>query len=195
MKCNKVMINKKEIKKNKNVKNTKIKIQRKTFNIFKVSGKFKLIPLIINILIPLVLGFIVSYLNKNSINTYEALRKALFTPPAIVFPIMWGILYILMGISAYRIYMKNKKGINDNGAYFIYLVNLIFNLIWIFIFLTFRLYAISFLWISILFVLAIITFVKFIRIDKIAGFLLIPYVIWTLFVGVLNYFIWVFNEM
>lgn len=187
--------NKKNIKKSEKIKHKKIPKKHTSLNIFKVNGKFKLIPLIINILIPILSGFVVGYLNKNSISTYEALKKPFFNPPAIVFLIVWSILYLLMGIAAYRIYMKNKEGIDDKGAYFFYLVQLIFNLMWSFIFFTFRLYAISFLWIIILFVLVVITFIKFIRVDKISALLITPYILWLVFAGVLNYFIWLLNEM
>lgn len=192
----------KERKPNKKSKEKKIKKYAKmknkkniSLNILKVNGNFKFIPLIINILIPVGAGFIVGYLNKNTILTYETLKKPFFSPPAFIFPIVWTILYVLMGIAAYRIYMRNKEGINDNGAYFFYLVQLIFNLMWSFIFFTFRLYAISFFWIIILFVLVSITFIKFIRVDKVAAFLITPYMLWLIFAGVLNYFIWLLNEM
>lgn len=161
----------------------------------KLKKSVKIIPLIVNILIPLLGGFIVSYINRNSMDTYKSLKKFFLTPPDIVFVIVWTILYILMGIAAYRIYIKNKSYKDDNGAYFFYLVQLILNFMWSFIFFTFRLYGISFLWIILLFIFVIITFIKFIKVDKIAGFLLIPYILWIIYAGVLNYFIWFFNEM
>ncbi|WP_291650362.1 TspO/MBR family protein [Clostridium sp.] len=194
-KLNKAKFSKKDLKKHEKVKHNKTHKKHKSLNIFKVNGEFKLIPLIINILIPVGAGFIVGYLNQNSIATYETLNKPFFNPPAIIFPIIWTILYILMGIAAYRIYMRNKQGTDDKGAYFFYLVQLIFNLMWSFIFFTFRLYAISFFWIIILFVLVMITFIKFIRVDKVSAFLLTPYMLWLIFAGVLNYFIWLLNEM
>ncbi|MGL5379301.1 TspO/MBR family protein [Clostridium sp.] len=178
-----------KLKKNKKVR------EKGKYNIFKVNGEFKFLPLIINILIPVAGGAIVGLLNKNTMHTYELLKKPIFTPPAIVFPIVWTILYILMGIAAYRIYMRNKQGANDNGAYFYYLVQLIFNFMWSFIFFTFRLYGISFIWLIILFVLVIITFIKFIKVDKLAGYLLIPYIVWLVFAGILNFFVWMYNEM
>ena len=161
----------------------------------KLKKSVKIIPLIVNILIPLLGGFIVSYINRNSMDAYKSLKKFFLTPPDIVFIIVWTILYILMGIAAYRIYVKNKTSKDDNGAYFFYLVQLILNFMWSFIFFTFRLYGISFLWIIILFIFVIITFIKFIKVDKTAGFLLIPYIVWIIYAGVLNYFIWFFNEM
>ena len=158
--------------------------------------QFKFIPLFINLLIPTLGGFLVWYINRNAITYYgENVKKPFFTPPGIVFIIVWSILYILMGIAAYRIYVKNKESNNDNGAYFFYLLQLILNFMWSFIFFTFRLYGISFIWLIILLVFVIITFIKFIKIDKIAGFLLIPYIVWLLYAGVLNFFVWLLNEM
>ncbi|MBU3102652.1 TspO/MBR family protein [Clostridium gasigenes] len=169
--------------------------KKRKFNIFKVNGEFKIIPLLINILIPVLGGFVVGYLNRNTIDTYEMLKKPFFTPTAIVFPIVWTMLYILMGIAAYRIFMRNKQGADDKGGYFFYLLQLMINFLWSFIFFTFRLYGISFIVLIILLVLILITFIKFIKVDKIAGLLLIPYLIWVAYAGVLNFFIWVLNEM
>ncbi|MGL5085722.1 MAG: TspO/MBR family protein [Clostridium sp.] len=162
---------------------------------FKVNGEFKIVPLIINILIPLVGGYIVGYLNSGTMGMYEMLKKPFFSPPGIVFPIVWSILYILMGIAAYRIFMRNKQGADDNGAYFFYLAQLLINFLWSFVFFTFRLYGMAFIVLVILFILIIITFIKFIKVDKIAGLLLIPYILWVAFAGLLNFFIYVLNEM
>lgn len=182
-------------KKSKVPKKLKVPRDKGGFNIFKVNGEFKLIPLVINILIPVLGGFIVGYLNRSTMNTYEMLKKPFFTPPNMVFAVVWTILYILMGIAAYRIFMRNKQGADDDGGYFFYLVQLIINFLWSFIFFTFRLYGISFIVLIILFILIVITFIKFIRVDKIAGLLLIPYLIWVSYAGVLNFFIWALNEM
>lgn len=161
----------------------------------KVKRSIKIIPLIVNILIPILGEFLVLYINRNTIGTYNSLKKFFLTPPNIVFVIVWSILYILMGVAAYRIYIKNKDNNDDKGAYFFYLIQLILTFMWSFIFFTFRLYGISFIWTIILFVFVLITFIKFIRIDKIAGILLTPYMLWLVYQGVLNYFIWFFNEM
>ncbi|AYE35411.1 tryptophan-rich sensory protein [Clostridium septicum] len=186
----------KKIKDNrKKVKKINKRKSNHNINIFKVNGEFKVIPLLMNILIPVLGGVIIGYLNKNTMNTYEMLKKPIFTPPNNVFPIVWTILYLLMGVAAYRVYMRNKQGADDKGAYFFYLVQLMFNFMWSFIFFTFRLYGIAFIWLVVLFILVLITFIKFIRVDKIAAILLIPYMIWLMFAGILNFFIWMFNEM
>lgn len=164
-------------------------------NIFKVNGRFKLIPLIVSILLPLGGGFLVGFLTSNSRELYGELTKAPFFPPAIVFPIVWTILYILMGIASYRIYMIRDEGKNVGSALFFYLVQLLLNFLWSFVFFSFRLYGLSFIVLIVLLIFIIITFVKFLKVDKVAGFLLIPYILWVAFAGFLNFYIWMKNEM
>lgn len=173
----------------------KSKEVKREINIFKVNGKFDLKALLLNIFIPIILGGLVGYFIKGSIGTYEVLKKPIIAPPGIVFPIVWTILYFLMGLAAYRIYLKIKDGKGGNNAYFTYWIQLVFNYFWSFIFFTFKLYGISFIWIVILFILVVITFIKFFKIDKKAGVLLIPYLIWLIYAGILNFYIWILNEM
>lgn len=187
MKKNNKPINYKKLKKTAN--------KKYNINILKVNNEYKIIPLIFNLLMPVFFGILVGYINKDTISTYELLKKPVFNPQAIVFQIVWPILYILMGLAAYRIYIRNKQGIDDKGAYFSYLIQLLVNYMWSFIFFTFRLYGIAFICSVILFILIVITFIKFIRIDKISGILLIPYLAWTAFAQVLSFYIWMLNEM
>lgn len=139
-------------KKNK-VNDGKKKVNKRN-NIFKkifcVNGRFELIGLLKNLAIPLVGGIIISLITKDSMSTYGSLKKSILTPPAFVFSIVWTILYIMMGLAAYRIYMNNKQGKNDYNGYFNYLVQLLINFLWSIIFFNFRLYGISFILIIIL---------------------------------------------
>lgn len=180
--------------------NLKIKIKKnnrkfKALDILRIDRKIYFIPLLINLIIPIGGGALVGYINKNSFEIYKSLEKPFFAPPKIIFPIIWTMLYILMGIAAYRVYMKNKiKGLNSDG-YFYYIIQLLCNFSWTFSFFTFRLYGLSFLWIILISILVIITTLKFFKLDKIAGGLMSPYILWLTFAGALNYFIWMFNEM
>lgn len=164
-------------------------------NPFKVNGKFDFKALLIHLILPLVGGFLVGKISGNTKGLYESFNKPIFAPPPIIFPIVWSILYVLMGLAAYRIYMLYKEGKETYGGYFYFWLQLIFNYLWVFLFFAFRLYGISFIWLIILLVLIIITFIKFIKADKIAGILLVPYLVWTIFAGVLNFYIWILNEM
>lgn len=198
----------KDIKNKKNISN-KIKKQQKKLakklqkkektniigKVFKVNNKFNFIALIKNILLPLGGGLLIGFLTRNSMIVYNSLKKPAFTPPSFVFPIVWAILYILMGIAAYRVYMNNKSGKDDRGAYFYYLIQLALNFLWSIIFFNLRLYGISFIIIVILLVLVILTTIKFFKVDKISGAFIITYILWLAFASVLTFFIWMLNEM
>ncbi|MBE6048980.1 MAG: tryptophan-rich sensory protein [Clostridium sp.] len=162
--------------------------------ILKIKGKIKIIPLIISVLLPLSGAGLVAFITRNSMNIYEKLEKPFFSPPAIVFMIVWPILYILMGIASYRIYMHKEAGENIENALFYYAIQLLLNYLWSFLFFSFRLYGLALIEFIILFVFIMITFWKFIKIDRIAGYLLIPYILWCAFALVLNYSIWSENE-
>ncbi|MBS5938506.1 TspO/MBR family protein [Clostridium sp.] len=155
----------------------------------------KTIPLLINIMIPILAIILIGYINRNTLDTYRSLKGILVNEMVIIFPVGYGIIYILMGVSAYRIYMRNKSGVDDKGAYFTYFIQLCINFIWPFLFFTFRLYGLSFIWLIILLVAVLITFYKFFRVDKFSSALLIPYIAWIVFISFLNYFIWFYNEM
>jgi translocator protein len=177
------------------VKNKKTNKKFKILDIFRVEGKVYFISLLINLIIPVGGGALVGYLNRNSFEVYKNLEKPFFSPPAIVFPIVWTVMYILMGIAAYRFYMKNKIKVLNRDGYFYYIVQLLCNFAWIFLFSSFRLYGLSFLLIIVIIILILIVTLKFLRLDKIAGVLMFPYIIWLAFAGVLNYFVWMLNEM
>ena len=129
--------------------------------------------LIIFILIPVLLGALVGLLTSvnNGVNSII---------PAWIFPVVWTILYVLMGISSYLVYEK------DDELPRIYVIQLIFNLLWSFIFFNFRWYLIAFIWIIILFVMVIKMIREFREIDKTAGNLQIPYAVWLVVGAVLN---------
>ena len=129
--------------------------------------------LITFILIPVLLGGIVGLLTSvnSSVNSII---------PAWIFPVVWTILYILMGVSSYIIYEE------ENELPRIYIVQLIFNLLWSFVFFKFKLYTLAFIWIIILFILVIKMIGEFRSINKLAGNLQIPYAIWLVIAAFLN---------
>lgn len=145
-------------------------------------GKF-----IISLGICLFAGFAGAVYTSQSVSWwYPMLHKPSFSPPAWVFGPVWIILYLLMGASLYLVWNKKpvKKGKSDALAIFV--VQLILNVVWSYLFFGLRnpflgLVDVLILWLSILF-----TFMKFVRIDKLAGYLLIPYLLWVAFAGILN---------
>lgn len=143
----------------------------------------------VSILIPLVLGGIVGLIISGSMD-YELLLKPPFAPPGFLFPIVWSILYILMGLS-YGILKSNSQ--NDAEIDFIYYLQLIVNLLWPIAFFVLKWRLFSFFWIVILDVLVIIMIIKFYKRNKITGLLQIPYILWTLFASYLNLSIYLLN--
>ena len=147
--------------------------------------------LIVNILIPLTAGIIGSLIGNIS-EGFNSMIKAPLTPPQIVFPIVWTILYILMGISAYLI-NKEDKTKETQSALKIYLLQLFFNMLWTFFFFNLNWYLFAFIWLLIMIVLVIIMIYKFHKINKTAAYLQIPYLIWLLFASYLNLAVYLLN--
>ena len=144
---------------------------------------------IFHALLPLIIGGIVGILTSGSMD-YNDLVKPVLSPPEIVFPIAWTIIYLLIGIS----YMLLKeKGEVSKETKQLYFIQLLFNYLWTFIFFVFRLRLLSVLWIIILDVLVIVMTYQFYKQDKLSSILLISYVLWLLFATYLNISIYFLN--
>lgn len=163
------------------------------FNIFKVDGKKSVVALIVSVLLAQGVGFLSAYLSTNSQSTYEKFNKPFFSPPAWVFPVVWTILFFLMAIAAYRIWIKGKCGADNRKALILYGSQLFLNFLWTIIFFRFRLYAIAFLELLLLLIYILLTTFEFYTLDKPSTFLMVPYIAWVSFAGVLNYAIWIMN--
>ena len=150
----------------------------------------KIKSLIVNILIPNIVGFLSSILGKVS-TEFNNFEKPSWTPPGIVFPIVWFILYVLMGISSYLIYESNTSYKYD--ALKIYGINLFINGLWSIFFFRLKLFFLSFITVIILIILTIIMIYKYYKINKVAGLLQIPYLIWLCVALVLSYNVYLLN--
>lgn len=146
--------------------------------------------LIISILTPLLFGGIVGFLTKDYID-YSNLIKPSFAPVSWVFPVMWSILYILMGISYYLIFISNSP--NKQQVFNIYKIQLIVNYFWSIIFFVFKLRGLAFLWILLLISLVVIMIIRFYKINKTAAYIQIPYLLWLLYAAILNITIYMMN--
>ena len=115
----------------------------------------------------------------------EAVLKPPFSPPGIVFPVVWAILYLLMGIGAARVYLAPPSRARSRSL-FLYLLQLAFNFFWSVIFFNFRAYGFAFLWLCALWLLILAMIAAFRQVDSTAARLQIPYLLWVLFAGYLN---------
>ena len=152
--------------------------------------KNKILSFVLNIIIPLGLGALVGFLSGSN-NGYNEFIKPNFAPPGIVFPTVWSILYILMGISAYMI--KQSDSLYRNNALKLYYAQLIVNLLWSFLFFKFKLILFSALWILLLIYLVIKMILQFYKIKKVASYLQLPYLLWLIFAFILNLTIFILN--
>lgn len=150
--------------------------------------------LIKNLVIPILVGLISGFATKSANENFRTTAiQPFFTPPPWVFPVVWTILYILMGISAYLIETADYNTGKKNQALITYYSSLIFNFFWSFIFFTFGAYFFAFIWLLVLLILVVIYTVKYFKINKNASLLNIPYIIWLIFAGILNFSVYLLN--
>lgn len=147
--------------------------------------------LIFIILFTFFIGGFFSFFIPNSSGFYSSLEKPPLSPPGILFPIVWSILYIIMGVSLY-IVSENEYRKEEN--YLIYIIQLVVNSLWTLLFFGFNLQLLSFFWILLLIVLVIVMIISFYKTSKVAGLLNIPYLIWLLFAVYLNLGIYLLNR-
>ncbi len=148
---------------------------------------FRWKPLLVSILISLGVGGLSSLFTMGSAELYQSLNQPPLAPPPILFPIVWTILYILMGISAYLIF--ESQSFLKKRALTLYGVQLLFNTLWSLFFFTLQWYWFAFFWLVILFILVLAMIISFYQINKTAALLQLPYLFWLLFAGYLNFMI------
>lgn len=140
--------------------------------------------LIVFILIPLAVGLVSGILTKNSMTMYNSLNQPDFAPPGWIFPVVWTILYILMGVSSYLIATSPSQ--KKQEALLLYAIQLILNFIWSPIFFGLGNYFLAFLVLLLLWYVIVKMIRAFFRIDPTAALLQIPYLLWITFAGYLN---------
>ncbi len=161
----------------------------------KSENKRKIKIFVIAILIPLAVGGLSALLTMGNMDIYNELNTPPLSPPSILFPIVWTILYILMGISSAIVWIErnNDTTAADDGIS-IYSVSLVFNFLWSIFFFNLRWFLFSFIWLVALLILIIMTIRSYKKVSPIAAYLQIPYAIWVAFAGYLNISIWILNR-
>ncbi len=154
----------------------------------------KIKPYVISIAIALAVGGLSAFLTMENMSIYEELKTPPLSPPSILFPIVWTVLYVLMGISAAIVY--TKQDINHKEAECglrSYGISLVFNFLWSIIFFNFRWFGFAFFWLLGLLFFIIKAIICYSKVSKLAAYLQIPYAIWVAFAGYLNFGIWMLN--
>ena len=143
-------------------------------------------------LIPLAVGGL-GVLLSGGIGNYKIVNQPPLSPPGWVFPVVWTVLYILMGEAAFRIYASDADEKQKKKALTAYGVQLFLNLLWPIVFFGGQKYLAAFVVIIALWVAILITLRRFMAIDETAGDLLIPYLIWVTFAAYLNLGVFLLN--
>ena len=142
--------------------------------------------LIISLAIPLAAGGLAAFITRDGMKVFETLNKPPLSPPGCLFPVVWTILYILMGVASYLVAVSDEPRRITDRALWVYGLQLVFNFFWPLFFFSLGMYLFSFFWLVILWMLILLTAVRFYRVDPTAGYLMIPYLIWVGFAGYLN---------
>ena len=157
--------------------------------------KPKIKPYIISILIALAIGGLSAFLTSGNMDIYSEIDTPPLSPPSILFPIVWTVLYVLMGVSAAMIATDPTASRDDKeSAISIYSASLVFNFAWSIIFFNLRAFLPAFIWLLILLALIIKTIADYAKSNKTAAYLQIPYALWVAFAGYLNFGIWWLNR-
>lgn len=148
--------------------------------------------LLISVAIPLLTGVFATLLSGEGMAFFVNLNKPPLTPPAWVFPVVWTLLYTMMGIAAYLVTITDGDGVDE--ALLFYGIQLLVNFFWPIFFFGFGWYLVSFLWLVLLWVLIFHTIRLFAQISKPAAWLMVPYLVWVTFAGYLNLGFWWLNR-
>jgi tryptophan-rich sensory protein len=154
---------------------------------------FSLSKFILSLILTLGAGLIGGLFSMNAKMIFEQLKEPSFAPPSWVFMPVWIFLYIIMGIAFYRVWAKGRETPGVKSAMFYFILQLVFNVLWSVFFFSLGLRAAALVDLIILIIYTAITTVKFFRIDKAAGILMIPYLLWLIFAGALNFAIVLLN--
>lgn len=145
------------------------------------------------ILLTEAVGTLSALLTKNSMEIYSSsIVQPPLSPPGILFPIVWGILYALMGVSVARIYLAEASAERSRGIN-LYITQLVVNFFWSLIFFNAQAFGFAFLWLLLLWLLVLWMILTFRKKDPIAAYLQIPYLLWLTFAAYLNAAVWYLN--
>lgn len=139
-------------------------------------------------------GILAGLISRGGMQNYMSMaEKPPLTPPAIVFPIVWTILYALMGIGVARIYLSQESPERNRGIT-VFIAQLIVNFFWPLFFFNSQAYGFAFFWLLLLWILVLYMIFTFYKTDKLAAWLQVPYLIWLTFAAYLNLGVWLLNR-
>lgn len=155
---------------------------------------FKITSLLSALAIPLLVGWFSSFLTSDAMKQYQSFSKPLLSPPGWLFPVVWTILYLMMGLASYYVVTSATEKEERWKALAFYGGQLALNFFWSILFFHYQSYLLAFFWLIALWVTVLLTAIRFYRIHKLSGFLLIPYILWLTFAGYLNFAVYQLSQ-
>ena len=155
--------------------------------------KIKWKELLICLAIPLAVGGAAALLTGGGMGQYEAFRQPPFSPPGWLFPVVWSILYLMMGYASYRVLTSGADPKQIRKALALYGAQLTVNFLWPLVFFGLQWYLAAFIVLLVLWVLIFLTVYAFANVDEPAGDLLLPYILWVTFAAYLNVGVYLLN--
>lgn len=141
----------------------------------------------------LAVGILSGWLSREGTQVYgQLVQKPPFSPPAWVFPVVWTVLYTLMGISAARVWAAPLSQARSRGMN-LFVAQLIVNFFWSPIFFNARAYGLALVWLLLLWTLVALMILQFGKVDRLAARLQLPYLLWLTFAAYLNWGVWRLN--
>ena len=155
--------------------------------------KFSLTDLLIFVVSAELTGAVSALISGNFSDLYAEIRNPPLSPPGWLFPVVWTILYALMGIGAYIVYRNDDADSDRNTALGLYVIQLGVNFLWSIIFFRFKLFAVAALTALILVLLVAAMLLAFRKVNKTAAAINIPYLLWLIFAAYLSFGVWILN--
>lgn len=149
--------------------------------------KINLKVLAVCIAIPLIVGGLSGIITSGAMDSFNSLEQPPLSPPSWLFPVVWTVLFVLMGIASYFALMSRGEQRDITSAVIFYGIQLVFNFLWSIFFFNLGFLWFAFVWLAALWILILITAAKFYSLSHAAGYLMIPYILWVSFAGYLNF--------
>ena len=154
----------------------------------------KLRQLLLCIGIPLAVGGLSGWVTRGAMEDFQALNQPPLSPPGWLFPVVWTVLFVLMGIASYLVVRSQGPEKLVKRALTFYGIQLGFNFLWSILFFNLGLYLVSFFWLILLWCLILLTTLQFSALNRRSAYLMLPYLLWVAFAGYLNLGIYILNR-
>ncbi len=148
---------------------------------------------VVSIAIALGVGVLSALISQGQMDLYAQINTPPLAPPSWLFPVVWTVLFVLMGISSARVYLADAPIAEKESALTVYAVSLVLNFTWPILFFNFRAFSVAFVWIIALWLSILVTILRYRKMDAVAAYLQIPYFVWVTFATYLNLAIAILN--